>query len=209
MEKLPSSNSVTLSMLLKGCENSTENEKADSLCIQKQIVNNQQLVCGTQKFLDRKKCTIYRPFECAERNETCVQIGQSNEGECNCLEGLSRDANNVCSEKEPSVSSTASASIADNTTVPTVPDLTEKDCEFLEYKLSFGYLNLISSNIFSCCASRQHRCPDPDGYSGSRLTLRSLQAWVDSPAYSLVVWKAFRKDECACRRRRRFNFSLN
>lgn len=123
-------------MSLKGCENSPKDEKTDSLCTQKQIINNQQLVCGTKRFLDKKKCTIYRPFECAEGKETCLQIGQSNEGECVCLEGLTRDSNNICSVKEPSVSPTAST-IADKSTMPTVPDLTEKDCEFFCRMLNY------------------------------------------------------------------------
>ncbi|EFX74458.1 hypothetical protein DAPPUDRAFT_108918, partial [Daphnia pulex] len=94
-----SSNSVVLSLILMGCENIPENEKiVGSSCTQKQIINNLQLECGKGKLRQHqnKICSLHRPFECGEK-ETCSQVGQSDEGECRCITGFTRDDSGICS----------------------------------------------------------------------------------------------------------------
>ncbi len=81
-----------------GCENIPENEKiVGSSCTQKQIINNLQLKCGKEKLRQHqnKICSLYRPFECGEK-ETCSQVGQSDEGECQCITGFTRDDSGIC-----------------------------------------------------------------------------------------------------------------
>ena len=81
-----------------GCEGFPENVKiTNSSCTQKQIINNWHLNCGKEKFRQHqnKICSLYRLFECGEK-ETCSQVGQSDEGECQCLKGFTRDDSGIC-----------------------------------------------------------------------------------------------------------------
>ncbi len=124
LQKSSKPNSVILDLTIKGCENIPEGKNYPS-CTEKQIVSNQQISCGTRKFLDQQRiCFLYRPFECGVK-ETCSQLGQSNKGECVCLEGFARDSNGICSIPVPALISTASPRHANETTEPT------KDCECL------------------------------------------------------------------------------
>lgn len=122
LQKLPSSNALILSMTIKGCEHGPDNSTGINSCVQKQIIHNEQLFCGKQKYKQEPKhCSLSQPFECG-RNETCLQQpDQSNQGQCVCLEGFEYNSNGLCSAVvEKTLAPTASSFLNNGTTVTPV-----------------------------------------------------------------------------------------
>jgi len=102
LTKGPNLNTVLFSLWLKGCQQPQTGTVSCTLV--KQIINNQELACGSAtevnsiKRIARKSsnCSIFKHFECGE-NETCKQIDYTNDGECVCLPDFVRqDTNGPC-----------------------------------------------------------------------------------------------------------------
>lgn len=150
LKKVSSSSSVILDFTLKGCEHGLENQETYP-CSQKQIINNQQLACGVQKFRDRRKCSIYRPFDCGMK-ETCLQMNQSNIGECVCLQGLERDSNNECSMIDENLVVSTISSLVNETTEQVSTEQDRKSYHTLKYfhQILVHFVNIIHS-CRACC----------------------------------------------------------
>lgn len=89
-----SSDTILLSLWLKGCEQPNNSTAVSSPCTQRQILNHQKLSCGSlsnelKRTTRATRCSISTPFQCGE-HETCRQINQSNDGECVCLRDYAR-----------------------------------------------------------------------------------------------------------------------
>ena len=148
LKKASSSNSdVILGLTVLFCEEIPENGKiTDSSCTRKQIINNLQLKCGSGKLRQNqnRKCSLYRPFECGEK-ETCLQVGQSGEGKCQCRKGFVRDDDGTCLtiKVQPLEISTRSSEPKANETV--VSDSTKDRKSSVTCKVFFRMQNLIHS----------------------------------------------------------------
>lgn len=89
IKKLTSSNSILLSFTVKNCEVLSGGARLDSQsCSEHEIGSVQGLSC---EFLEKRQqdslCSISKLFEC-QPTETCMQIGQTSQGECVSTSGL-------------------------------------------------------------------------------------------------------------------------
>ena len=130
VKKSSTSNSLVLSLMLKGCEpgrSERSTQQTGDSCTLKQILRNQELSCQAVP----KQCSISMPFQCAE-TETCSQTADET-GECLCRPGMIRQSNGTCSLDTTTSTTTLSPDLTTpiiNSTTET-PDVVKKDCMLL------------------------------------------------------------------------------